>query len=238
MFIYIIREQEPDRCGTVMGSLLTSVYSLSAIYVNKLISFNFFPTALSLCSSSSPFFPRRVRYAVSQINTDESIVTNWRVNFFLYFFSGKRSRFFSKLTSVFLCVIRQLRGDSKRNVSARDCLHFSRFRNPAEMSHTCRGTISLHGALIHTVDACTFVVSNGGTQTFHIKASTEVERQQWVTALELAKAKAIQAMESGLYSSVIVVCTYKLMLRFLHISFSHGSFVKYLTIRWENLRKI
>ncbi|XP_053983794.1 oxysterol-binding protein 1 isoform X2 [Hylaeus volcanicus] len=68
--------------------------------------------------------------------------------------------------------------------------------NPAEMSHTCRGTISLHGALIHTVDACTFVVSNGGTQTFHIKAATEVERQQWVTALELAKAKAIQVMES------------------------------------------
>ena len=55
----------------------------------------------------------------------------------------------------------------------------------------------LHGALIHTVDACTFVVSNGGTQTFHIKAATEVERQEWVTALELAKAKAIQAMESG-----------------------------------------
>lgn len=72
------------------------------------------------------------------------------------------------------------------------------FRNPAEMAHTCRGAISLHGALIHTVDACTFVVSNGGTQTFHIKAATEVERQQWVTALELAKAKAIQAMESGL----------------------------------------
>ncbi|CAK9800530.1 Oxysterol-binding protein 1 [Anthophora quadrimaculata] len=67
--------------------------------------------------------------------------------------------------------------------------------NPTEMSHTCRGTISLYGALIHTVDACTFVVSNGGTQTFHIKAATEVERQQWVTALELAKAKAIQAME-------------------------------------------
>ncbi|XP_076249148.1 oxysterol binding protein isoform X4 [Calliopsis andreniformis] len=72
----------------------------------------------------------------------------------------------------------------------------SYYRSPAEMSHTCRGTISLHGALIHTVDACTFVVSNGGTQTFHIKAATEVERQQWVTALELAKAKAIQAMES------------------------------------------
>ncbi|XP_050081424.1 oxysterol-binding protein 2 isoform X3 [Anopheles maculipalpis] len=68
--------------------------------------------------------------------------------------------------------------------------------NQAEMAHTCRGTISLHGALIHTVDSCTFVISNGGTQTFHIKAANEVERQSWVTALELAKAKAIRAMES------------------------------------------
>ncbi|XP_061518086.1 oxysterol-binding protein 1 isoform X4 [Anopheles gambiae] len=72
----------------------------------------------------------------------------------------------------------------------------SYYRNQAEMAHTCRGTISLHGALIHTVDSCTFVISNGGTQTFHIKAANEVERQSWVTALELAKAKAIRAMES------------------------------------------
>lgn len=72
----------------------------------------------------------------------------------------------------------------------------SYYRNQAEMAHTCRGTISLHGALIHTVDSCTFAIANGGTQTFHIKAANEVERQQWVTALELAKAKAIRAMES------------------------------------------
>ncbi|XP_055598149.1 oxysterol-binding protein 1 isoform X2 [Uranotaenia lowii] len=71
-----------------------------------------------------------------------------------------------------------------------------RAENQAEMTHTCRGTISLHGALIHTVDSCTFVISNGGTQQFHIKAANEVERQSWVTALELAKAKAIRAMES------------------------------------------
>ena len=58
------------------------------------------------------------------------------------------------------------------------------------MAHTCRGTISLHGAHIHTEDSCNFIVSNGGgTQTFHLRASTEVERQRWVTALELAKAK-------------------------------------------------
>lgn len=72
----------------------------------------------------------------------------------------------------------------------------SYYRNQAEMAHTCRGTMSLHGALIHTEDSCTFVISNGGTQTFHIKAASEVERQRWVTALELAKAKAIRAMES------------------------------------------
>lgn len=65
------------------------------------------------------------------------------------------------------------------------------FRNQAEMAHTCRGTISLLGALIHTADSCTFVISNGGTQTFHIRAHDEVERQSWVTALELAKAKAM-----------------------------------------------
>ncbi|XP_045468816.1 oxysterol-binding protein 1 isoform X2 [Harmonia axyridis] len=63
--------------------------------------------------------------------------------------------------------------------------------NQAEMAHTCRGSISLHGALIYTVDATTFVISNGGTQTFHIRAASEVERQSWVTALELAKAKAM-----------------------------------------------
>jgi len=74
----------------------------------------------------------------------------------------------------------------------------SYYRNQAEMAHTCRGTISLHGAIIHTEQySCNFVVSNGGgTQTFHLKAASEVERQKWVTALELAKSKAIQLMES------------------------------------------
>lgn len=65
------------------------------------------------------------------------------------------------------------------------------------MAHTCRGTISLVSAVIHTEDSCNFVISNGGTQTFHLKASNEIERQKWVTALELAKARAVRMMESG-----------------------------------------
>lgn len=72
----------------------------------------------------------------------------------------------------------------------------SYYRTPAEMAHTCRGTISLQGSVIHTEDSCNFVISNGGTQTFHLKASSEVERQKWVTSLELAKAKAIRMTES------------------------------------------
>ncbi|XP_071789373.1 oxysterol-binding protein 1-like isoform X2 [Asterias amurensis] len=62
------------------------------------------------------------------------------------------------------------------------------------MAHTCRGTINLSGAYIDTEDSCNFVISSG-TQTFHLKASSEVERQRWVTSLELAKARAIQMME-------------------------------------------
>jgi len=65
------------------------------------------------------------------------------------------------------------------------------------MTHTCRGTINLANAFIHTEDSCSFIISNGSTQTFHLKASSEIERQRWVTALELAKTKAITLMESG-----------------------------------------
>ncbi|XP_069768890.1 oxysterol-binding protein 1-like isoform X2 [Narcine bancroftii] len=60
------------------------------------------------------------------------------------------------------------------------------------MGHTCRGTINLATANITVEDSCSFVISNGGAQTYHLKATSEVERQRWVTALELAKAKAVR----------------------------------------------
>ncbi|XP_061535471.1 LOW QUALITY PROTEIN: oxysterol-binding protein 1-like [Phycodurus eques] len=66
----------------------------------------------------------------------------------------------------------------------------SYYRTQAEMGHTCRGTINLATANIVVEDSCNFVISNGGAQTYHLKASSEVERQRWITALELAKAKA------------------------------------------------
>ncbi|XP_053466724.1 oxysterol-binding protein 2 isoform X1 [Ictalurus furcatus] len=69
----------------------------------------------------------------------------------------------------------------------------SYYRTQAEMAHTCRGTINLATAHIDTEDVCNMVLSSGG-RTYHLKAGTEVERQKWVTALELAKAKAIRMM--------------------------------------------
>uniref|UniRef100_A0A3Q1G6P1 Oxysterol-binding protein n=1 Tax=Acanthochromis polyacanthus TaxID=80966 RepID=A0A3Q1G6P1_9TELE len=74
----------------------------------------------------------------------------------------------------------------------------------AEMGHTCRGTINLATATITVDDACNFVISNGGAQTYHLKASCEVERQRWITALELAKAKAARMQaESGSQNSEV-----------------------------------
>ncbi|XP_016891020.1 oxysterol-binding protein 1-like isoform X2 [Cynoglossus semilaevis] len=67
----------------------------------------------------------------------------------------------------------------------------SYYRSHAEMGHTCRGTINLATANIVVEDSCNFVISNGGAQTYHLKASSEIERQRWITALELAKAKAV-----------------------------------------------
>lgn len=68
-------------------------------------------------------------------------------------------------------------------------------RTQAEMAHTCRGTINLSTAHIDTEDSCNIVLSSGG-RTYHLKASSEVERQRWVTALELAKAKAIRMRDN------------------------------------------
>ena len=65
-------------------------------------------------------------------------------------------------------------------------------RSQTEMAHSCRGTINLANAVISSEDACHFVISNGGAQTFHLKAISEMEKQKWVAALELAKNRAKQ----------------------------------------------
>lgn len=92
---------------------------------------------------------------------------------------------------------------SSSSMKLNDSFSFSvPHRTQAEMAHTCRGTINLATAHIDTEDACNIMLSSGG-RTYHLKASTEVERQRWVTALELAKAKAIRMMNDQSGKSIL-----------------------------------
>lgn len=50
------------------------------------------------------------------------------------------------------------------------------------------GTINVAGARITSEDNCNFTVSSGQSQIWHLKTGTEVERQRWITTLELARA--------------------------------------------------
>ena len=80
------------------------------------------------------------------------------------------------------------------------------------MAHTCRGTVNLAGAFIDTIDATNFVITNGPSQVYHLRALNEVERQRWVTTLELAKSKAIKNLESGMY-----ICMHVIIYVFLYL---------------------
>ena len=76
------------------------------------------------------------------------------------------------------------------------------------MVHMCRGTVNLAGAFIDTIDSTNFVITNGPSQVYYLRALNEVDRQRWVTALELAKAKAIKNLESGQRHCCMGVCDY------------------------------
>uniref|UniRef100_A0AAR2KZF3 Oxysterol-binding protein n=1 Tax=Pygocentrus nattereri TaxID=42514 RepID=A0AAR2KZF3_PYGNA len=64
------------------------------------------------------------------------------------------------------------------------------------MAHTCRGTISLATVHIEVGDTCHLVLTSGG-RNYHLKASSEVECQRWVSALQQAKANATQMMHQS-----------------------------------------
>ena len=69
-------------------------------------------------------------------------------------------------------------------------LHY--YRRKTDVAKKCRRSISLHKGHIFTEEGCNFVVSNaGGSQIYHLRATSEAERQKWVTAMERAKSKSI-----------------------------------------------
>ena len=65
------------------------------------------------------------------------------------------------------------------------------YRNKSDIAKKSRRCISLHKGHIFTEEGYNFVVSNaGGSQIYHLRASSEEERRKWVTALERAKSKS------------------------------------------------
>ncbi|CAF2975068.1 unnamed protein product [Rotaria socialis] len=66
------------------------------------------------------------------------------------------------------------------------------YRSQDEMTHTCRGTVYLESAHLSSNDACHFIISNGST-ILHLRTSTETDKQRWMSALELAKQKALKS---------------------------------------------
>uniref|UniRef100_A0A8C5UVG5 Oxysterol-binding protein n=1 Tax=Microcebus murinus TaxID=30608 RepID=A0A8C5UVG5_MICMU len=71
----------------------------------------------------------------------------------------------------------------------------SYYRNQGEMAHTCRATINLSTVHIDKEDSCGILLVSGA-RSYHLKASSEAERQQWINALLLAKAKAVRMMNT------------------------------------------
>ncbi|ULU00260.1 hypothetical protein L3Y34_001045 [Caenorhabditis briggsae] len=69
-------------------------------------------------------------------------------------------------------------------------------RNPSEVGHTCRGSINLQEARVHTDKTTSCIVISGQSQTFHVKPHNEMDRQQWVNSLEYMRHKAVTKAES------------------------------------------
>lgn len=71
----------------------------------------------------------------------------------------------------------------------------SYYRNKEEMKHTCRGTLVLKDAKVEVETGNNFIVYVGDPkkvgQCFQLRAHSEKERQEWITALELAKTASL-----------------------------------------------
>uniref|UniRef100_A0A914HRP5 Oxysterol-binding protein n=1 Tax=Globodera rostochiensis TaxID=31243 RepID=A0A914HRP5_GLORO len=71
----------------------------------------------------------------------------------------------------------------------------SYYRHPSEVNRACRGTINLSEANIHSnqgESSHNLVITTPSALTFHLKASNEIDRSQWLKTLEYAKHMAIK----------------------------------------------
>ncbi|CAJ0597352.1 unnamed protein product [Cylicocyclus nassatus] len=72
----------------------------------------------------------------------------------------------------------------------------SYYRNPSEVGQSCRGSINLQEARILSDKVTNNIVISASSQTFHLKALNDVDRQKWLSALEYSRHRAIKQAES------------------------------------------
>ncbi|PIO64383.1 hypothetical protein TELCIR_13990 [Teladorsagia circumcincta] len=68
--------------------------------------------------------------------------------------------------------------------------------SPSEVGQSCRGSINLQEARILSDKITNNIVISASSQTFHLKAGNDVDRQKWLSALEYSRHKAIRQAES------------------------------------------
>uniref|UniRef100_A0A914C1C2 Oxysterol-binding protein n=1 Tax=Acrobeloides nanus TaxID=290746 RepID=A0A914C1C2_9BILA len=69
-------------------------------------------------------------------------------------------------------------------------------RNCNEVGLACRGSLNLQEARIHTDPTTNNLIISASSQSVHLKAQNEIDRQQWLTALEHARHRAIKQADS------------------------------------------
>ncbi|CAB3401964.1 unnamed protein product [Caenorhabditis bovis] len=69
-------------------------------------------------------------------------------------------------------------------------------KNPSEVGQTCRGSVNLQEARILSDKTTNSIVISAASQTFHVRALNDADRQKWVSTLEYARHKAIRRAES------------------------------------------
>ncbi|CAD5221266.1 unnamed protein product [Bursaphelenchus xylophilus] len=66
----------------------------------------------------------------------------------------------------------------------------SYYRNQAEVGVACRGSVNLKESRIHSDPASNSITISGTSQSFHLKANNEIDRNNWLNALEYARHRA------------------------------------------------
>ncbi|KAK6745323.1 hypothetical protein RB195_011820 [Necator americanus] len=106
---------------------------------------------------------------------------------------GRLRKARKRFTACYLPMSRRAR---KSSVDADVYESVGGYKNPSEVGQSCRGSINLQEARILSDKITNNIVISASSQTFHLKAGNDVDRQKWLSALEYSRHKAIKQAES------------------------------------------